>query len=73
MCVFVHTQVLVSLAIMGNKVDVFMWPPDTDTDVSHLYCQANTSAGDRYRKTGTSEIRGHSKLIFIDLFGKDML
>lgn len=68
-------------------MDIFILPPDTDgsdTDVSHLYCQTNsadtqthikkhTSAGDRYRKTGTSEIREHSTLILIDLFGKDML
>ncbi len=52
---------------------------DPPADASHLCClthsahtQKHTSAGDLYRKTGTSEIREHSKLILFDLFSEDM-
>lgn len=45
----------------------------TNTDTSIDSQEHLSAAGDLCRKTGTSEIREHSKLILFDLFSEDVL
>lgn len=64
------------MLLAKTKTVTFEPPPAASGQLcqnTHIRARERIAAGDLCRKTGTSEIREHSKLILFDLFSKDML